>query len=218
MRYLTVLVHPDDGATFHPLGEQLAAEPTIDREAIHHVELLADGTVLLFAEGSGEQTRYEEIMRDSPYVHDYMVSGAERWMAVSQFEPTDETRRMLELQRESDVVLETPIRINDDGSFRVTYVGSDAEFRRLFRDAPEEADLSFEVVDTGDYEPGEGALTRLLTRRQQEVLEAAVDAGYYGTPREATLDDVAAEVGIAPATAGEHLRKVEARVFEALVG
>ena len=218
MRYLTVRVHPEDGATFHPLGGRLAAEPSIDREAIHHVELLANGTVLLFAEGSGDKSRYEAIMDESPYVQDYMVSGAERWMAVSRFEPTAATRRMLELQRESGVVVETPIKINDDGSFRVTYVGSDTAFQCLFRDAPEEADLSVEVVDTGDYEPEEGALTRLLTRRQQEVLEAAVEVGYYNAPRQATLEDVGAAVGIAPATVGEHLRKVEARVFGALVG
>ncbi len=75
IRYLTVLVHPAEGRVFHPLGKKLADEPTIAREAIHHVELLADGTVLSFAEGSGDRERYEGIMRDSPYVVDFLVSG-----------------------------------------------------------------------------------------------------------------------------------------------
>ncbi len=42
----------------------------------------------------------------------------------------------------------------------------------------------------------------MLATRQQEVLEAAVEVGYYSVPRESTLDDVAAVVEIAPTTAG----------------
>ncbi|RBI59208.1 helix-turn-helix domain-containing protein [halophilic archaeon] len=217
MRYLTVLAHPAESGTFHPLGKQLAEEPSLQREAIHHVELLADGTVLLLAEGSGDRDRYREIMRDSPYVVDYLVSGEERWMAVSQFEPTASTRRILELGRESDIVIEMPIRINADGSLRITHLGSDPDLRALFRDGVDETALTFEVVDTGTYEPDEGSFTRLLTTRQREVLEAAVEVGYYSAPRESTHEDVADAVGIAPTTAGEHLRKIEERVFGALV-
>ena len=216
MRYLTVLAHPADGSTFHPLAERLAAEPSIEREAIHHVELLADGTVLLFGEGSGDRSRYEEIMADSPSVVDYLASGQDRWMAVSQFEATDETRQVLELRRELDVVIETPIRINADGSLRLTYLGSDASLQAMFDDVDEDV-FAFEVVEMGDYDPDEGSLTRLLTTRQQEVLETAVEMGYYRSPREATLEDVAAAVGIAPTTVSEHLCKVEERVFGALV-
>ena len=216
MRYLTVVVDPAEGGAFHPLGKQLTEEASITREAIHHVELLADGTVLLFAEGSGDRRRYEEIMDGSPHVLDSLVSGADRWMAVSRFEPTALARRALELQRESDLVIEVPILINDDGSFRVTYLGGDSEFRELFREVGEESDFGFEVVETGEYEPDEASFTRVLTARQREVLEAAVEVGYYSAPRQATHEDVAEVVGIAPTTVGEHLRKIEERVFGAL--
>ncbi|WP_276280359.1 helix-turn-helix domain-containing protein [Halorussus caseinilyticus] len=217
MRYLTVLARPGEGGAFHPLGKRLSAEPSITREAIHRVELLADGTVLSFAEASGDRHRYEEIMEESPSVVDYLVSGGDRWMAVSQFEPTDTTRRVLERARESDVVVETPIRVEGDGSLRVTYLGSESDLRNLFRDVADETALAFEVVETGDYDPDESAFARLLTIRQQEVLEAAVEEGYYSAPRRATHEDVARAVGIAPTTAGEHLRKIEERVFGALV-
>jgi predicted DNA binding protein len=217
MRYLTVLVSRSDGDGFHPLGTKLGAEQSITREAIHHVDLLADGTVLLFAEGSGKRDRYEAIMRESPRVDDYLVSGQERWMAVSRFEATPPIRRLLELERESELVVETPIRITDDGSLRVTYVGRDAAFRGIVRSVGEDADLTFDVVETGSYDPDGSALLRVLTTRQQEVLEAAVETGYYGAPRRATQADVAERVGIAPTTAGEHLRKIEAQVFDVLV-
>ncbi|ELY94437.1 helix-turn-helix domain-containing protein [Natrialba taiwanensis] len=217
MRYLTVLVHPAESGSFHPLGETLSNASEIEREAIHHVEHLADDTVLLFAEGSGDRDRYEDIMRDSPHVVDYFVSGVDRWMAVSQFEPTDATRCLLERQHESNVVIETPIYFTADGSLRITYLGSDAAFRELFRGSVEETAIAFDVVETGDYNPDEAALTRQLTTRQREVLEVAVEIGYYSAPRQSTLDDVADVVGIATSTAGEHLRKVEESVFGAFV-
>ncbi|MFC3476884.1 helix-turn-helix domain-containing protein [Halobacterium litoreum] len=215
MRYLTVLAHPGDGVAFHPLAERLAADPALTREAIHHVELLPDNTILLFAEGSGDSDRYEAIMADSDYVEDYLVSGDDRWMAVSQSRATDTARRLLERHRESDAVVETPIRIRDDGALRITYVGSDADLGALAaaaRDAP----ISLEVLETGDYDPDEGSLSRHLTTRQQEVLNAAVALGYYGQPRTASQADLADELGVAPSTVGEHLRKIEARVFGAL--
>jgi predicted DNA binding protein len=217
MRYLTIRASPTEGGALHPLGKQLTEEPAIERVAIHDVELLADGTVLLFAEGRGDRDRYEEIMAESEYVDDVLVSGDERWMAVSQFEPTPETRRALEQQRESDLVLETPIHFNDDGSFEMTYLGNDEGFQSLAAVAGDDDDIAIEVLEMGEYGPDEGPLTRLLTSRQQEVLETAVDVGYYRVPRESSLEDVAAAVGIAPTTAGDHLRKVEQRVFEAMV-
>lgn len=217
MRYLTVLVRPAETGAFHPLGRALSEDPSLTREAIHHVELLDDGTVLLFAEGSGDRNRYEEIMADSPAVLDYLVSGEQQWMAVSQFEATELAERILDRQRESDVVVETPIYFTEDGALRITYLGSDPAFQSLFEDVAADAGVAFEVVETGEYDPEQASFTRLLTARQREVLDAAVAVGYYDNPRTATHEDVAERVGIAPTTAGEHLRKIEARVFGALV-
>lgn len=217
MRYLTIHVRPTDEGVFHPLAKQLVDEPSITREAIRNVELLSDGTVLLFAEGSGDRERYEEIMEHSEFVIDYLVSGEDRWLAVSQFEPTDTTRQMLERQRDSDLIIETPIHFNADGSLRVTYLGTDEDFQEFAQNEQKELPVTFDVVETGEYDPDEASFTRLLTTRQQEVLETAVELGYYSVPRESTLDDVAAVIGIAPTTAGDHLRKAEERVFGTLV-
>lgn len=217
MRYLTVQITPAEDEGFHPVGTKLREEPSVTREAIHHIELLADETVLVFAEGSGDSDRYEAIMHNSPLVEEYLVSGEDRWMAVSQFEPSDMTRRLLEFERESDIVIETPIKINSDGSLKVTYVGSDSAFQSFFRRAGEELPLTYEVLETGSYDPDANKLLRVLTTRQQEVLEAAVTVGYYTAPHQVTQDDVADRVGIAPTTAGEHLRKIEERVFSTLI-
>jgi predicted DNA binding protein len=217
MRYLTVLIEPDEGRAFHPLGKELTDEQSINRRAIHHIELLDDDTVLLFAEASGSKERYEQIMEGSPHVISYLTAGDDRWMAVSQFEPTEAVRRSLELQRESLLVIETPIQVTSDNNLKITYLGTDETFSKLYEYAERMGHLSFDVLKMGDYDTDKSSFNRMITSRQEEVLEAAVDLGYYSEPRQASLEDIGEVVGIAPGTVGEHLRKAEERVFTELV-
>lgn len=217
MRYLTVRLEPTASSAFHPVGKQLAEEPSIQREAIHHIELLTGNTVLTLAEGSGDRQRYEELMSESPLVEDVLVSGDERWLATSQFVVQGPVQQLLEWRQESELVVETPIPINEDGSIRITYIGSEADFQELYNKAIDATNLAVEVVETGEYDPDVDAFMRGLTSRQQEVLQVAVEVGYYSEPRSATHEDVAEAIGIAPTTVGTHLRKIESRVFGALV-
>jgi len=217
MRYLTVLAKPNEDGAFHPLGEKLTNEPSIRRRAIHHIELLDDDTVLLFAEASGDKQRYEEIMEDSEYVISYLTAGESRWTAVSQFEPTENVRRALELQRESLLVVDTPIRFTSEDNLKITYLGTEEIFKKLY-DYAEEADhMSFDILATGEHETDGKAFSSMITSRQEEVLEAAVELGYYNEPRRASLEDISEAVGVTPGTVGEHLRKVEQRVFSEII-
>jgi len=217
MRYLTIRAEAAGSAPLHPLGEALREATSFSREAIHHVELLDDDTVLMLAEGSGDQTRYVEIMRSSPNVRDFLISGTERWMAVSQFELSPATKQLMVRGDRPGIVVDTPIHINADGSLRITYLGDDAGLQALFDSLTDDAPFETEVLETGPYAPDQGSLTRILTARQREVLEAAVELGYYREPRRATHQDVAERVDLAPTTVGEHLRKIEQRVFTAMV-
>jgi hypothetical protein len=65
----------------------------------------------------------------------------------------------------------------------------------------------------GDPEPpGDG-----LTDRQDEALRIAYERGYFEIPRRATLDDVAAELGITPSSASERLRRAQTQLVEETV-
>jgi len=123
---------------------------------------------------------------------------------------------MLARGRDLELVQDMPIELTEDGHQRVTLVGTDEAFARLEPDPPE--GVTIDILEMGEYHPDGGRLLDALTERQREVLEVAVEVGYYETPRQATHEDVADRVGCSPATAGEHLQKVERAVFGALVG
>lgn len=57
----------------------------------------------------------------------------------------------------------------------------------------------------------------LLTERQREVVVEAVDRGYYDTPRECTLTELADALGIAQSTASETLHRAEGAIVRAFV-
>lgn len=56
-------------------------------------------------------------------------------------------------------------------------------------------------------------VAQTLTKRQLEVLVAAVNAGYYRSPRRISTEKLAESFGIARTTLEEHLRKAEAKVL-----
>ncbi len=61
-------------------------------------------------------------------------------------------------------------------------------------------------------------LTTDLTERQYTALETAYHAGFFGWPRDATGEDVADALNIAPPTFHQHLRKSQRKVFDAMFG
>ncbi|MFB6127999.1 MAG: helix-turn-helix domain-containing protein [Halolamina sp.] len=52
-----------------------------------------------------------------------------------------------------------------------------------------------------------------LTPRQREALAAAIAVGYYGYGSDGSVDDVAAELGVASTTAWEHLTRAEEKLM-----
>lgn len=60
--------------------------------------------------------------------------------------------------------------------------------------------------------PGDG-----LTDRQHEALRAAYEMGYFEIPREASLEEVAAELGIATSSVSERLPRAQTRLIQKTV-
>jgi len=212
MRYVTVRISPTDDSELHPLMTRLAAAEDITREAIHRVEMLADGTGVMVGESRGNQRHFERIMADSDYVIDYAVTGTDgQWYSYSNFEPTEFSEQILAAQQSSAGLIETPIVPNADGSMELTLVGDEGNLTDAI--PPETDGYTVELLETGDREPRAEDLFACLTERQQTVLEVAIDHGYDRNPRAATHEEIATALDCSPSTVGEHLRKIEARVF-----
>lgn len=81
-------------------------------------------------------------------------------------------------------------------------------FRRALDDAGVEYDVEFVQGVT------DAPADRVLTPRQREVLETAQSLGYYETPRDVTLTDVAAALDISKSNCSELLHRAEGHVID----
>jgi hypothetical protein len=129
--------------------------------------------------------------------------------AVVQFETTEPF--LLLAGRESGIALEPPVDISDGrATFEVT-----ATRQRL--STLDEQLRAFGMESTLEYVYTTAESSDLLTQRQRELLTAAVEAGYYETPRECTLTELADQLGMAKSTVSETLHRAEGRVIREFV-
>lgn len=56
--------------------------------------------------------------------------------------------------------------------------------------------------------------SQLLTEKQRQLVQTAVEKGYYDTPRDCTLTELAAEVGLAKSTCSETLHRAEEAIIK----
>lgn len=127
-----------------------------------------------------------------------------------QFE-TDEPLLLFSVQ-ESGVPLEPPVDIVD-GRATVEVTASQDRLS-TFGTQLEQFGMHFDVeyvrrtVDATD---------QLLTDRQRELVLAAVDAGYYDTPRESSLTGLADQLDMAKSTVSETLHRAEETIIKEFV-
>ncbi len=110
---------------------------------------------------------------------------------------------------QTGIPIELPFTVrNGEATWTVTAASSRfSEFGRLLDEIG--ADYELEYV----HEIGHTRTDDIVTDRQQEVLLAALERGYYATPRETTLTDVASDLGISKATCSELLHRAEGSVI-----
>jgi len=129
--------------------------------------------------------------------------------ALLQFETTDAL--LLMSIRDSMIPFEPPVLIRD--TVATMEVTASRDRLSELGEQLEAMGMPFEVryvrttVDSTD----------LLTEPQRRLLLTAVEAGYYDTPRECTLTDLADRVGVAKSTASERLHRAEEAVIKEFV-
>lgn len=145
-------------------------------------------------------------------------------------EAIDETASVYRLRRPEDVsCLCDRLRnaghpISDatveDGRLRLTlHLPDAADFEDLIGRLQEAANgVSVRSLTRSGRDDGAGDPVTVdrdkLTARQRQVLETALEMGYYEYPRAANASEVAEELDVSPSTAVEHLTLAEAKLFD----
>lgn len=215
MRSLTFVCTPSDGHA----GHELVEASNLTRERIYHTNVMEDGTMILLGRLSGDLDQARQVFADEDDILAYSISGEDEGsgLAYVHARPPSEVRQLMHLPREHEVFLDFPLETTARGGLRIVMIGETNEvLQEALADIPDEMDVTVERI--GRYPDSSGDVAALLTDRQQEMLNVALDLGYYRVPRQATHADIAERVGLTVGTVTEHLQKIEARVFGTFEG
>ena len=149
---------------------------------------------------------------------------------VAQIGTTIEQTNAMRAIQENDGYITGPFRIEDGRErWHVGFDDDDAEDRTL---AELERHNDYEVEDRDQFGPttlfdllenSDSALRllegcRSLTETEQETFEVASKNGYYETPRETTLDELADHFDISKTAVSMNLRRSERKILKAALG
>ena len=211
MRYASgVLVWKDE--ELHPLETAIEGSPAVRIETTHQIDRTGERFVEL-SEFSGDMATLERLLAAEASVHDFAVTP-ETGLAYLEYEHSSSMTQLFAVLTAYSLVLVPPVEYTDDygeRGVRLTVVGTESAITRITANLPPEIELYPERV--GEYVPERGHLEDLLTDRQRDVFETAVELGYYEVPREATHEEIAAAVERAPATVSEQLQRIGANLL-----
>lgn len=216
MRYFDLLLSPESGG-IHPVDRALAAEEALTRQSLLHLDAFGDGTGVLLYRLRGDETVAERFAAasDDVLAYDVLDVDGDNFHLYLHVEPGEPAGSLMALCYEYALIVDPPLEFTDTGDVFVTVVGRHDMLRQALRDAPGNVGISIDQV--GQYRPGKRDLVSLLTARQREVFERAVELGYYDIPRKVNQRDLADDFGCAPSTVDEHLRKAESKMLSAVV-
>ncbi|KDE58456.1 bacteriocin [Halostagnicola sp. A56] len=113
--------------------------------------------------------------------------------------------------RDSGMPIELPVEIRD-GTATIEVAGTRQRLAELATQL-EQFGIQYRIETVRE----ESHDRQLLSERQLEVVVAAVDEGYYDTPRRCSLTELAEHLGIAKSTCSETLHRAEETVVKRFV-
>lgn len=206
-----------DGVEVHPVYDLLTggADYLSDVELINWNVSAEPAGFLIRAEG--DAARFAADLESIPEVahQEFIQVDEDEFYVYHTCEKTPMTDAIFDAFSLQSLLVAFPMEYHDDGSATVTVVGPKSDIHSVIADVPDEIEVDIEAV--GGPAVGEDGVLSRLSDRQREAVEAGLEAGYYDTPRRATTEDVATELGCAPSTAAKHLRRAESKLATGLL-
>ncbi|PSQ18909.1 DNA-binding protein [Halobacteriales archaeon QS_8_69_26] len=213
MKYLRIRSRPDLAAApsflgvildsaFVDEGRLLGLNPTDSRGV----------TGLMAVDGDAE--RFREAVTGAESFRSIAVTpaGEDRFYVFATLDPREAPlpRQVLAALTRDGMVILTPV-VYRDGCVHVRLVGETDAVGSAVEALPDAVEVDVREIGRLGFE-ADSAVAE-LTDRQREVLHAAMEMGYYETPRGTTHEAIAERLGVAPSTVSEHIKRAETRII-----
>ncbi|AZH26194.1 bacterio-opsin activator domain-containing protein [Haloplanus aerogenes] len=196
------------------LGRVLSGPPRMHCE-LERIVPTGD-MVMPFVWATGDDHEgFAESIRDNPVVKELLVLDTVGESGLYRIEWTEEPTDLIEGIATTDaVVLEA--YGNENWNFRLRFPDHDAlsEFHTylLEHDIPCHIDRTYTLTETG-----KGGYRFDLSQEQREALVLALQRGYFATPSEMMLDELADELGITRQALSTRIRRGNEQVLRAVL-
>jgi predicted DNA binding protein len=209
---VTLAFHVD--ANDFILGQILAGPPTMEYELERLVPLDDEPMPYLWVTGSDFEA-FEKKVRSDAHIKELQALDKVGDSVLYRLEYSDEFKSLLEGILESEAtVLEA--RGSDDWMLRVRF--PDHEKLSQYYNYLNDRGISVRVdrIYTMDEEADPGYQFG-LTQEQREALVLALDRGYFSTPSEITLDELANQLGITSQAVSNRVRLGTEKVLRSVL-
>lgn len=212
MRYLRVAVHQEP-AIRHPMHQFVVEREGYAASRLIQATPPADGVHSLLFHVEGDREPYEVVLADVETIEEYELSACQddSFYLYVRERLTDSGAAFVGAFSRPELVVVMPVEYRADGTVRLTAVGPADTLQGAIDETP--AGMDVEVLEVGEYDARRLDAGGDLTDRQFEAVLAAVDCGYYESPRRGTVAEVGEQLGCSASTAAELLRRAERSVM-----
>ena len=216
MKYLQLRLGQSD-EIIHPMHEFVAEHDEYSSYRLLQWNPAVGETNTMIFHAEGPPGPYESALEDVSTILDHEIVTAEGnafYLYVRERLDAG-AKRLTDAFTHGSLVVMPPIEFRSDRRIGLTVVGTATSLQRALDEAPDSVDVDVQRV--GQYDASRMDAANALSERQSEAVTAALEIGYYETPREAGVADVADRLDCAPGTAAEHLRKAEAALVHRII-
>lgn len=214
MRYLELVGRPP--STAPRFFRLLAESPAIEEARLFEWNPAPEDALTALYAVDGDVTAIAEEVGESSAVLNYEITRVDETqfyiLIVGRPSEAPLFQQVINTITRQGVIVAKPV-IYREGTVRFRIVGTGMVLQSMVESIPPDFDI--DIHEIGTYPDGTIAPRRTLSERQRAAVKAALELGYYKSPREATHADVADQLGCAANTATEHLQKAEAKLIRA---